>query len=75
MPKAKIALAMPRSLLYRFQCRKKSLENHLKVWRKKNVFAEKYDEIRRFDGIFLLKVPKHNTFVAEFFLYNSSLYG
>ncbi len=35
MPKAKIALAMPRSLLYRFQCRKKSLGNHLKVWRKK----------------------------------------
>jgi hypothetical protein len=35
VPKAKIALAMPRSLLYRFQCRKKSLGNHLKVWRKK----------------------------------------
>ncbi len=35
MPKAKIALAMLRSLLYRFQCQKKSPGNHLKVWRKK----------------------------------------
>ncbi len=45
---------MPWSLLYRFQYWKKSWGNHKKVQRKKNVFAQKYDEIRSFDGIILL---------------------
>jgi hypothetical protein len=35
VPKAKMALAIARSLLYRFQCRKKSLGNHKKVLQKK----------------------------------------
>jgi hypothetical protein len=37
------------ALLYRLQYQKKIWGNLKKVWQK-NVFAQKYDEIRRLDG-------------------------
>ncbi len=41
---------MHRPLLYRLQYQKKLWGNLKKVWQKKNVFPQKYDEIRRLDG-------------------------
>ncbi len=41
---------MHRPLLYRLQYQKILWGNLKKVWQKKNVFAQKYDEIRRLDG-------------------------
>ncbi len=41
---------MPRPHMYRFQYQKKIWGDVKKFLRKKNVFVQKCDEIRRFDG-------------------------
>ncbi len=44
-----------RHILYRFQYRKTKWGHLKKVWWKKIIFTEKYDEIRRLDGMYRLE--------------------
>jgi hypothetical protein len=43
---------MAKHILYRLQYRKKLSGNAKENSEKKNIFTEKYDEIRRFDGMY-----------------------